>query len=212
VREQTPPLLKWLLVERATLAGDIERSKEREASLRRELERAQELQAHFAQQVELLQSRTALLPLVLADRKKRLAALDSSIATAYQNRVAPDAAGTVRAFAVEYRTRGSLKALLLKMLQDAAPGSLDTLTIVQRAIDHFGLSFATKAERNAFRGNTVRCQLLKFKEEGLVDALHSGKSGQVGVWRWKDSTPTLADLMAQMAARQGTFDALPHPL
>jgi hypothetical protein len=212
VREQTPPLLKWLLVERATLAGNIERSKEREASLRQELERLQERQAQLARQVELLQARTAQLLPILADREKRLAALDSSIAAAYQNRVAPDAAGTVRAFAVEYRTRGSLKALLVKMLQDAAPGSLDTLTILQRTIDHFGLSFVTKAERQAFLTGTLRRQVLKLQNEGLVDALHQGKRGRVGAWRWKNSTPTLADLMAQMAARQGTFDALPHSL
>ncbi len=212
MREQTPPLLKWLLVERATLAGDIERYCERETLLAKELERAIESQAHFARQVEILRARTANLGPALADRKERLSALDSNIAAAYDNRIAPGAAGTVRAFAVEYGTHGSLKALLLRMLQDASLNALDTLTILQRKIDHFGLSFATKAERRNFRVGILKRELLRYKAEGLIEALHSGKGGQVKVWRWKASTPTLADLMAQMAARQGTFDALPHSL
>lgn len=210
MREQTPSLLKWLLVERATLAGDIERSNEREAFLRQELEEAQECQARLAREVEVLQARAAQQLPILAAQQTRLAALDSTIVAAYDNQVAPGAAGTVRAFAVEYRQRGRLKALLVDMLRDAAPDSLDTLTILQRVIDHFGLSFATRAERQAFKANALKRQLLKLKGEGLVESLHNGKAAPVGIWRWKDSTPTLADLMAQMAAQRVTSDALPN--
>lgn len=84
LRSLTPPDLKWLLVERATLAGDL---------LQMELRRAE-------------------LTAEIAKTKSRVQALDTTIRLCHSN-ARPDAAGAVRRHTPGYGRRGALKGVLI---------------------------------------------------------------------------------------------------
>jgi hypothetical protein len=79
----------------ATLAGDIERCSEGDAALSRALAQAQERHTRLANSPE-----------ILAEKKIHLAAMDTAIRVASDDRASPTCAGTVRAFALEYTKRG----------------------------------------------------------------------------------------------------------
>lgn len=172
MRTRTPPELKWLLVERATVVGDIAR----------------------------LDARQALLAAELADRWATLRALDTTIRlTEYP--VAPNAAGVVRRFAREYGQRGALKEFIVSTLRDRALGGMGTRALAQDASVHFGLNFATKAEFSIFQKNSVRPQVARLREQGLVELVNvDGKPHNAGLWRLKKALPTLAELTALAAA------------
>lgn len=199
MRTKTPPLLKWLLVERATLAGDVARVSEQEANIDRELRSVQERQALLALEAQRLQLFKSQLPELLAEKRARLSALDTAIGLASGDLVAPSAAGTVRAFSGRYGKRGDLKAFIIDELQKAAPAAVATSTIVLGAVAHFGLVFPTIGELKAFMKNSVTPQLTRLREQGLVEALHTKSRGtSEGSWRWKASYPTLAELAQQV--------------
>lgn len=199
MRTKTPPLLKWLLVERATLAGNVARLSEQEADIDQELRRVQERQALLALEAQRLLLCKSQLPVRLAEERARIAALDTSIGLVSGDLVAPSAAGTVRAFSGRYGKRGDLKAFIIDELQKAAPAAVATSTIVFGAIANFGLIFPTIGELKAFMKNSVTPQLTRLREQGLVEALHTKSRGaSEGNWRWKASYPTLADLAQQV--------------
>lgn len=83
------------------------------------------------------------------------------------------------------------------MLKDASPGSANTTGIAYALVAHFKLEFASKADFTSFYKGNVKRALLRLKEQGLVEALHrTGGLQQVGIWRWKDRLPTIAELAA----------------
>lgn len=87
MRSRTPPDLKWLLVERATLAGDL---------LQMEL-----------RQVELIAE--------IAKTKSRVQALDTTIQLCHSN-ARSDAAGAVRRHTPGYGRRGALEECIIDPL------------------------------------------------------------------------------------------------
>jgi hypothetical protein len=171
LRTRSPPELKWLLVERATVAGDIAR----------------------------LDARQALLAAELAERWATLLALDTTIRlTEYP--VAANAAGVIRSFAREYGRRGALKEFIVSRLRDASMAGISTRALAQESASHFGLNFATKAEFSLFQENSVRPQVTQLRKQGLVEVVHGvGKPQHAGQWRWKNPLPTFADLAALVA-------------
>lgn len=209
MRTQTPPLLKWLLVERATFAGDVARASEREANVDRELRSVQDRQAVLALEAQRLQLFKAQLPVLLSEKRACIAALDTAIRLASEDLVSPAAAGTIRAFSGRYGKRGDLKAFIVDELRKAAPSAVGTAVIVRGAILHFGLSFATTREQKAFMKNTVTPQLTRLRAQGLVEALHTKNRGTAeGGWRWKAGYPTLADLARQVRSAELAADTL----
>lgn len=165
MRTKTLPALKWLLVERATLQGDIQR----------------------------LHATQARVACELAKLQTQLQALDSTLELAYSF-VRPDGAGTIRRHG-RYGKRGALKAFIVAAIQNASPAAITTLEIAYSAVGAFRLNFATKAEFQAFTNNSIKRQILLLKKEGLVEALHNPQGGiEVGTWQWKTSLPTLTDL------------------
>ena len=167
MQTQTPPELKWLLVERATLAGDIAR-----------LEKSRE---HLAQEISKHQARVDAL-----DTTMRL----------LESKLNVRAAGSIRRHTVEYGQRGALRAFVIETLKAASPGATDTKAVVHGAIAHFGLVFSSRADFTSFAKNSVKRELLRLKEKGLVEALHpTGGRSTVGIWRWKKGDlPTIAEL------------------
>ncbi|MES2151893.1 MAG: hypothetical protein V4508_19105 [Pseudomonadota bacterium] len=90
----TPPELKWLLVERATLAGDLQK----------------------------LEERRAMLDAEMTATRGVLSSLDTTIGI-LESRLRPDAAGVVRRHG-DYGRHGALTDFIVEMLKPAAAGVL----------------------------------------------------------------------------------------
>jgi hypothetical protein len=93
LRPRTPPELKWLLVERATLAGDLAKLKARLSLLEAEIVR--------------VQTTSKALDVVIGRTEAR---------------ARPDAAGAIRRHQSKYGKRGALKEFVVKVLQQVGAG------------------------------------------------------------------------------------------
>lgn len=143
---RTPPEVKWLLVERATLMGDIVQ----------------------------LERRQALLAAELAQLRVTREALDHTIAV-LESRARADAGGTVRRHSPAYGSRGALKHFLVStVLASTAEFTLQALT--SQAEEHFRLKFATQEERTQFMRNSLRPQLQRLRREGMLEVLSAGQN------------------------------------
>lgn len=104
-----------------------------------------------------------------------------------------------------YGERGALRAWVEALLQATAPEAVDTRTMTDLAAEHFRFDLPTPAARKRFMDNTLVRQLRVLRDEGLAEriavrgsALGRGGSvaGQAGLWRWKATLPTFAELQA----------------
>lgn len=161
---KTRPDIKWLLVERATMVGDI----------------------------ELLERRRTLLDAEIARLRTLVAALDTSVSLA-ERHVRPDAAGSVQRHRQSYGRRGALQDFLVQTLQDATDEGLSAREVTLLASAHFGLDFVSKAEFNCYLRNSVQPRLRELRAKGQVDN-PSSRGREVTLWRWKRSLLTFADL------------------
>lgn len=122
---KTRPDIKWLLVERATLVGDIAQLERCRTSLDAEIARLRAL----------------------------VAALDTSVCLA-ERRVQPDAAGTVRRHRQSYGRRGALQAFIVQTLGDGAEVAwprevrrnlgISSVTLRLAFLVHFTISLTSK--------------------------------------------------------------------
>lgn len=154
---KTRPDIKWLLVERATLVGDIAQ----------------------------LERRRTLFDAEIARLRALVAALDTSVCLA-ERRVRPDAAGTVRRHRQSYGQRGALQAFLVQTLQNAADVGLSAREVTQLASAHFALDFVSKAEFNSYLRNSVQPRLRELREKGQVEN-SSSTGQDATLWRWRRS-------------------------
>lgn len=113
MRTSTPPELKWFLVERATLAGDLATLKTRLNFLKAEIGRFE----------STLQSQDGVIRLTEA-------------------RVRPDAAGVIRRHQPKHGGRGGLKAFIVEALQGATAG-MTTGDLAHAAARYFELQFVS---------------------------------------------------------------------
>ena len=171
-RTRTPPDIKWLANELAAVAGELETIE--------------------AEMTRLSVRRTQLL-----DVQKALTQVTGLVG-------APDLGRLVPSVNVhrKYGGRGRLREWLKLLLQEAAPGAVDTPTMVRLAQETFHLTLASSRERDRFRNNTLARQLRWFRKQGLVERVHEVRAagGSVGVWRWKTGVPTV-DALAEQDAR-----------
>jgi hypothetical protein len=161
---RTPPEIKWLLVERATLVGDIVRLEERKVLLEAELGRVRDL----------------------------VAAVDTSIRLV-DNGLRLDAGGQVGRHCPTYGRRGALKDFQIAALKAAGETGLSVRAASLLASSNFELNFASKAEFLRYSHNTVHPQLQQLRNHGLAENL-SGTGPDGMLWRWKTILPTFADL------------------
>ena len=206
--KRTPPELKWLLNERAALAGEALRQNVLEQRLANRLLRLDPLLQRT--QADLDKVRRAQL-----DTAKRVAALDRTMALA-EARLNPEAGGTVNAWAGRYGERGALTEFVRDTLEKAAPYFISQVSLRTSAIAHFGLHVGTWQELHAMRGS-LRSALERLRAKGLVEREKgSSKGQQPAMWRWK-AGPTLDDLRALVAAdwpiapQQPSDEHHPHP-
>lgn len=181
MRTRTPTHLKWLLNERAAVAGALRGLAAREAELQ------------------------GLLDTVARERERRereLLALTRAVAY-FERERAPRPLGVtpVRAHQGRYGERGGLGELLLGALRASAPQALDTVVLTERIVERFGVVFATARGRERFIANSVRPALRRLQAKGLVEPLGRVRAGAgAGWWRMASAELTLQELAATASA------------
>lgn len=138
---RTPPEIKWLLVERATLAGDIEQ----------------------------LARRQALLDAKMEALQAKVQALDTSIRL-LDARVNGSVAGKIRRHCQQYGERGALKAFIMHTLRETEHG-LSIRAVARLTAAHFGIEFLTIAELTRYCQNSIRPLLKELRSQALVENL-----------------------------------------
>jgi hypothetical protein len=182
---KTPPDLKWLLNERASLLGALHSQEER----RLKLEAKQQKLEH---QLSIVQ-RDALRAGVSIERlKTNMQALDAAIGMVNTS-ANPECLGAVQAWAGRYGERGALTAFVKATLQSCAPEMLTMTLLMDMAAAQFGQTFSVPAERRSFR-KSVRSSLHSLHQKGYIEPLHSGESSEHGQWRWKSAVSSLDEL------------------
>lgn len=151
---RTPPEIKWLLVERATLAGDIEQLARRRVMLDAE--------------IEMLSSRAQAL-------ETSIRLLDARVNSA--------AAGKVLRHCQQYGERGALKAFIMQAVRETEKG-LSIRAIAGLAAAFFGIEFLAKTELARYCANSIRPQLRQLRDEGLVENLSGAwPEGMLWRWK-----------------------------
>lgn len=190
-RTRTPPDVKWLLNERAALAGEVSKAEVTQAGLLAK-------QARLERQLAGVQALLARSLVAQSRTQASIDALDATLALAH-SRVEPTAGGTVDAWAGKYGKRGGLGEFIAQSLREVAPASLTTSVLMDLAARHFGLAFPLQADRRSFN-KSVNSSLTWLRKRGQAEPLHSRELGSHGVWRWKAQMPTLEALQARAAA------------
>lgn len=166
-RTRTPPDLKWLLNERAAMAGALE-----EATVRKQ---------HLTEKLVRLQ--------------KTLEDLDTTIGLLYPQ-VQTDVAGVVHAWAGKYGKRGALTESIKQALQDTHPASINVPMLRYCMAQKFGLSVVTYADNESLR-SSIKNGLGRLVKAGHAEYIRNPAGGNApGAWRWKPPT-SFADIAAK---------------
>jgi hypothetical protein len=185
---RTPPDLKWLLNERASVHGAIQAQEERRSKLEAK-------QLKLEHQLEIVQRDCQRTAVAIERLKANLQALDTSVTLVHQE-VNPSCAGSVQAWAGRYGERGALTAFVKGALQSSAPGALTMTVLLDLAARHFGQAFSVPSERRSFR-KSVRSALHALHLKGQVEPLHEGTGSEHGQWRWKAPFSSLEALQVK---------------
>ena len=192
-RTRTPSDLKFLLNERAALAGACAVLEEHLPALGAKVRAAE---ANLAARKDELSAVQASL----ASHIQELQAIELTLCAAYPS-VRPDASGAVRARCQPgIRARGDLRRLMLDLLDGAAPEAVPTSTLVSVAAARFRWPLVTAPERTRARF-MIRNVLRHLREDGLAEPMHSPSSGELGSWRRKVA-PSAAEALLELAHEQ----------
>ncbi len=190
LRTRTPPDIKWLLNERAALAGEVSKAEVTQAGLRAK-------QARLEQQLAKAQFLTERAQCAQSRAQASMDALDATLALAHA-RVEPTAGGIVEAWAGRYGRRGALGAFVQEVLSAAAPEPLTTTVLMNLAARQFGITFPLSKDRRSFN-KSVSGSLRGLHLRGLIEPLHDRQLGSHGRWRWKAPAASL-DALRERAA------------
>jgi hypothetical protein len=188
----TPPDLKWLLNERASILGALQSQEERRLRLKTK-------QQKLEHQLSIVQREAQRTDVAGGRLKTNLQALDAAIGMVHSN-ANPECLGAVQAWAGRYGERGALTAFVKATLQTCAPDMLTMTVLMNMAAAQFGQTFTLPAERRSFR-KSVRSALHSLHQKGYVEPLHSGEGSENGQWRWKPPCSSLDELRAQAQDR-----------
>lgn len=205
-RQRTPSDLKWLLAERAALAGELCHLQHQVRLAVIEYELAEAWFHRLTRERQTLEARQA-------DVAERRNALDAVLGLTHPS-VNPAAGGQVRANSGRWGGRGALTAFLCETLQAAAPQALPTAVLLTCALAHSGIEPSNAEERKRLYF-VLRKRLKGLRDKhGLLDSSRSGDGYHDDVlWRWKQ--PTSLDRLRALAeateAAEALDDAPPHP-
>ena len=172
-RTRIAPEVKWVANEVAAIRGELERVDE---SLARLTARRVKLQEKLAA-LENVAEQLAAVPFV-------------------------DVAVTVRAHG-RYGERGALRNWLRLVLKQAYPSALDSLSLTDRAVEVFGLQFASAHERYRFTTDNLGSALRRLVDAGELERIHDARrpSNRTGAWRWKVQDCSLEALRERHSTR-----------
>lgn len=187
-RTRTPPDLKWLLNERAALAGAHARAVARQLVLREQCERLEQELSRLQLKIEGA--------VVSANRTQAsLDALDATMGL-IDTRLEPTAAGVVNAWAGKYGKRGALGAFIEQALRQASPEPLTMTILINLAAKQFELTLPTPRDRRSLR-KSVNSALRALLKRDRIEPLHSREFGSHGLWRWRSQVPSFEALERQ---------------
>lgn len=194
-RTRTPPDLKWMLNERAALAGVVQKAATQQTALNAK-------QLRLEQQLQVVFNALARSRRVQEKAQMSICALDATMELMH-SRAEPTSAGVVDAWAGKYGKRGALGDFIGQILKQAAPESVTTTVLINLAAAHFGLVFLVPADRRSFR-QSVRSALGSLLKRSLAEPKHDKSASCHGVWAWSLEVNTLSALRQQAASVQGT--------
>jgi hypothetical protein len=191
---RTPPALKWMLNERAAVAGRLSKAATRLQSLNSTV-------VDLQRRLETAQAKASAEVTNMAGHQGTLDALDASMSMMYQQ-ARPDAGGTVNAWAGDYGKRGGLEAFVLGKIKNAAPTSVSSCDIRLEVAAYFNISATNFYDKRCLRRSVIGV-LTRLGRKGLIEpSCARTKANAPGFWRLKQPT-TLADLAAKAAAMRG---------
>lgn len=196
---RTPADIKWLLNERAALAGEVEKALAKQLVLAHKSDRLEK---------QLAGVRTAMERSQVAQARSQasLSALDATMGLVNPE-LNPSAGGTVWAWAGKYGVRGGLVDYIALVLEGAAPAPVTTTVLINLASRQFGVVLATPTERRSFR-KSVCSALTSLYKRGCVIPVHDRQESSHGLWRWDTGLPSFADMASASAL---VVEAQPWP-
>lgn len=192
---RTPPAIKWLLNERAALAGRICKLDEKLAGIA-------DRQALAQRQVDRMAKKHSEGTAQRADVLAKLEALDRVMEAQYAA-LNPAAGGVVRERAGKYGALGGLKRYVLSVVQASGLAGIATGELAMLTAAHFGLEMLTPHTRLNFRR---QLRTLLRTEPQLVEERSAADSRGNVFWRRKQPS-SLAALQAE-AQRHEAEDAV----
>lgn len=129
---------------------------------------------------------------------ERIRSLDTTMA-AFEPRLNPGAAGTVRAIAGRYGPRGGLTSFLLEQLTGAGSGGLSSKVLMERSAVRFAVLWDEHPNKRSFK-DTIRWSLRFLCSRRQIELVSEARGPyHPQVWRAAPGT-SFADLLAQQEA------------
>jgi len=199
-RTRTPPAIKWLLNERAALAGAQQSTQNAIPRLQHQVELALANLARAEHELAVAEKALEL-------GSKKLQALDSTLAQV-NSAVDPHAGGVIKAWQGKYGERGALTKLLLELLQSAAPSPMALHQIVDHVELHFGIQHPEPKSRQRLRFSIRTCLRQLQAKTGKVAPHRPTPGHPVGYWVYREQT-SLGKLRELADAADGREAAWP---
>lgn len=187
---KTPSDLKWLLNERASVAGELAQLQEYIAQLESRLSKLVCVQERLTRSLTFRQERLGRVHALLR-------ALDVAVAMAHPS-ANPEAAGVVKAWAGRYGKRGSMRAYLESRIKDAGTHGVTTADLIDGVISQFQLIVRLSSERQCITKSVQTCLAL-LKVNRAVEATVELSAGGRKVCRWRWRAPSTLDELRALA-------------
>jgi hypothetical protein len=178
--------LKWLLNERAAVAGTLTRLLSRRESLVARLARTEQLLARTRIAIAGADSG-------LATQRQALAALDHALALMHPT-VSPAVVGEVVPWAGKYGRKGGLTEFVKSVIKNSYPEPVPTVTIRKLVTNHFNLALETRKEGVSLK-KSIQSAIRSLRAAGQTKPVRLGSGTQTTAWVWTaNDSPSLREL------------------
>lgn len=195
VRTRTDPTLKWLLNERAALAGAQQSTLEAIPRLQRRVNKAQALLEKARHSLAVAEKAQEL-------NSAKLQALDITLAQ-FSPAIDPNRGVVVRAWKGRYGERGALTQFLLELLKQSAPAPMAVATIADRVELHFGIQHAEPDSRKKLRHSIRTCLRQLQARTGEIEPYRPSPGHPPGHWVYRQTSFADLQKLAGAAADSG---------